>query len=428
MRIGIDGACWLNRRGYGRFTRELVTALAAAEDGQGGMAYTLLVDFDPAEAPPVPDGVRVVRIGTARAAARAAAAGGSRSIADLWATSRAISSERFDVVFFPSAYTYVPVTGPSRVMVGIHDVIAERFPQHVFPDRRAAAFWRLKLFAARHQADLVFTVSQASRQGIAAQFGLAPERIAVIPEAAEQSFRPVAHDDTMRAVLRRWDLVDRRFLLYVGGISPHKNLTMLVDAFAALRQGGAAPDLDLVLVGDYSGDVFHSAYEPLRKQIAARGLADAVCFTGFVADEELVYLYNAAACFVLPSLWEGFGLPVLEAMACGTPVVASTRGALPEVVGAAGLLFDPERPADLVAALERLLADAALEARLRYLGPRRAAEFSWQRAARAARAAFHRLGPHGASPTIRSSQPSRSIDTSFTAGRDGRHADTEAMP
>lgn len=426
MRIGIDGACWLNRRGYGRFTRELVTALAATE--RDGMTYTLLVDFDPAEAPPVPEGVPVLRIDTARAAARAAAAGGSRSLADLWATSRAISRERFDVVFFPSAYTYVPITGPSRVMVGIHDVIAERFPRQVFPDRRSAAFWRLKLFAARRQADLIFTVSQASKAGIAAHFGLASERIAVIPEAAEATFRPLAADDAMRAVVNRWDLVDRRFLLYVGGISPHKNLTVLVDALAALRQGGIAPDLHLVLVGDYAGDVFHSAYEPLREQIAARGLADAVRFTGFVADVDLVHLYNAATCFVLPSLWEGFGLPVLEAMACGTPVVASARGALPEVVGAAGLLFDPERPADLVAALERLLADAEVAARLRRLGPRRAAEFSWARAARAARAAFRQLGPPGAPSAARPARSRSSIDPSFTAGRGGRQADREAMP
>jgi glycosyltransferase involved in cell wall biosynthesis len=387
-RIGIDGACWLNRRGYGRFTRELLTALAARD---GGAEYTLLVDFDPAEAPAIPSTVQVVRIASGQAAARAAAAGGRRSVRDMWATSRALSQGRFDIILFPSAYTYVPVSGPGRVMVGIHDVIAEQFPQHVFPDRRAAALWRLKLFAARRQADLIFTVSQASRRGIAARFGIPAERIAVVSEAAERTFRTLAEDDAMHAVLKRWDLTKRRFVLYVGGISPHKNLAALVDAFAALRRRTGGLDYRLVLVGDYSGDVFYSAYEPLRQQIQALDLAHAVLFTGYVADQELVHLYNAAACFVLPSLWEGFGLPVLEAMACGAPVVASARGALPEIVGAAGLLFDPERQGDLCAVLARLLADADLQADLRRLGPQRAAEYSWDRAAREALAAFRQL-------------------------------------
>lgn len=388
MRVGIDGACWINRRGYGRFARELVTRLVALG---GDVEYSLIADFDPAQAPPLPAGVRLVPVNVHRPAARAAAASGRRSVGDMWAMSRSINRHRFDLVFFPSAYTYVPVTGCGSVVVGILDTIAEQFPEQVFPTRRAAMQWYLKLLAARWQADLVITISEASKQGIMKQFGIPAERIAVVPLAADPHFQPAPPDDTSRSMLSRFGLVDRRFLLYVGGISPHKNIGALVDAFAELRRDASCADFKLVLVGDYHGDVFYSAYDELRRHAERLGLGEAIVFTGYVDDADLKYLYNAAEVFVLPSLCEGFGLPVVEAMACGTPVIASACGALPEVVGSAGLLFDPNRSGDLHSVLRRVLADANLQAHLRRLGPQRAAEFSWERAARDTLAAFRRV-------------------------------------
>jgi glycosyltransferase involved in cell wall biosynthesis len=173
-------------------------------------------------------------------------------------------------------------------------------------------------------------------------------------------------------------------LLYVGGISPHKNLSTLVTAFAALPR----PDLRLVLVGDYAGDAFLSDYETLRGRIAALGVIDRVIFTGYVLDADLVHLYNAALALVLPSFDEGFGLPVLEAMACGSPVIASRAGALPEVVGDAGQLFNPHAPGELAQAVQALLSNPALAADCRSRGLARAASYSWARSAEAALAAF----------------------------------------
>jgi glycosyltransferase involved in cell wall biosynthesis len=388
MRIGIDGTCWLNRRGYGRFAHRLIAELAALD---GGAEYAMVVDFDPAEAPPIPEGVRLISAAAGVPAARAAGAAGRRSLADMWAVSRALSRESFDIIFFPTAYTYVPVAGSARVVVVIHDVIAEQFPQHVFPSRLSASFWRLKLWAARRQADLVVTVSEASRRGLARHFGLAPERIVVVPEAADPLFRRLPDDDARRRTLRRFGLRDEGFVLYVGGISPHKNLGALIQAFADARRQLDCTAQRLVLVGDYSGDVFYSAYAALRRQADDLRLDEAVLFTGYVPDEDLVHLYNAAAAFVLPSLLEGFGLPAIEALACGAPVVASNRGALPEVVGAAGILFDPDASGALRDALQRVCGDAELREHLRAAGPRRAAEFSWQRAARVTHEAFQQL-------------------------------------
>ncbi|MBI4516693.1 MAG: glycosyltransferase family 4 protein [Deltaproteobacteria bacterium] len=403
MRVGIDGACWLNRRGYGRFTRELVAAMVPLDRS---VEYTLLFDFDAADAPPAPEGVRVVRIPTRRPGARSAAADGRRSLRDLWLTSRAISRERFDVVFFPSAYTYVPVTGPGRIAVVIHDVIAEELPQQVFATRRAAAQWRLKLLAARAQADLVVTVSEASRQGIARRFGITAQRMLVISEAANGCFRPLPHDQRMLALLARLGLVDQRFVLYVGGISPHKNLAALLDAFAALRAQPEYADYRLVLAGDFSGDVFYSAHAALRQQSARLHLDGTVCFTGYVEDEDLALLYNAAAAFVLPSLQEGFGLPAIEALACGTPVLVSARGALPEIVAEAGLLFEPERPGELLAALQRITGDGELRANLRQRGPQRAAQFRWERAGQDLLHAFYGLHSGvAAAPVVAGAHP-----------------------
>jgi glycosyltransferase involved in cell wall biosynthesis len=387
MRIGIDGTCWLNRRGYGRFARELIGGLLALD---GGVEYSLVIDFDPASAPPIPPGIRVLSVATAQPAAQAAAAAGRRSVGDMWAVSRALSRGAFDLVFFPSAYTYVPVTGTARVVVVIHDTIAEEFPGYVFPSRRAATFWRLKLWAARRQADHIVTVSEASRQGIAARFGITPERITVVSEAADAVFTQRPRDASTQRVLERFGLLDQRFLLYVGGISPHKNLGALIEAFADLRQSCCSTHR-LLLVGDYTGDVFYSAYEALRAQAETLRLGDSLTFAGYVADEDLVHLYNTADAFVLPSLLEGFGLPVIEAMACGTPVVASSRGALPEVIGPAGVVFDPDVRGALRNALENVLTDTDLSARLRNLGPQRAAEFSWERAARQTLAAFEKV-------------------------------------
>lgn len=389
MRIGVDASCWINRRGYGRFARELLGALV---DMDGENEYHFLVDFDPATAPPFPPRSSIVRVKSSVPAARAAAASGRRALRDMWAMGLVASRRRFDLFFFPSVYSYFPILfGGAKIVMVIHDVIAERYPEHIFPNPWAARLWTLKLFLARRQADLIVTVSEASRKGIAEEFGIPQWRIPVIPEAADPRFRPIEDPDVIRRTLAKWGLVPGRVLLYVGGISPHKNLQALLEVFAALRKNPAFGDCRLVLAGDYQSDVFYSSYQSLERRVRQLGLDGAVVFTGYVTDAELVHLYNGATCLVFPSLCEGFGLPVLEAMACGTPVVASRNGSVPEVLGSAGVLWDPARPTELRAALERLLSNPDLRASLRRQGLERAGEFSWEKSARRARELFSEL-------------------------------------
>jgi glycosyltransferase involved in cell wall biosynthesis len=298
-----------------------------------------------------------------------------------------------DLFYFPSVYTYFPPKTRARVIVTIHDTTAERYPKLIFPNRRSRLFWKLKVELAVRRADLIATVSEASKQEIIREFGVPEARVSVISDAVGAEFYPLNEEPKTREVIAKYGVnVGEPFILYVGGISPHKNLHTLVDAHALLGQESGAPSANLVLVGDYQRDVFYSSYTSLREKIDGLGTTDKVVFTGFVDDTDLMYFYNAASVLVMPSYDEGFGLPALEAMACGTPVIVSNAGALPEVVGSAGRLFSPHSPQHLKDHLATVLSDRLVHDTMSRMGLQRAREFSWERSAQAALTAFSQLG------------------------------------
>jgi glycosyltransferase involved in cell wall biosynthesis len=393
MRIGVDASCWANQRGYGRYTRELLTALLSVDKQN---EYLFFIDAESAkQADDLPQGVPQVKVTTSRAATQAASASGRRSLRDLWAMRQAVYRHGYDLdlFYFPSVYTYFPPKTRARVIVTIHDTTAERYPKLIFPNRRSRLFWKLKVQLAVRRADLIATVSEASKREITKEFGVAEDRVSVISDAVGAEFYPLNQESKTREVVARYGVdVEEPFILYVGGISPHKNLHTLVDAHALLGQESCASSANLVLVGDYQKDVFYSSYTSLREKIDSLGTTDKVVFTGFVDDADLVYLYNAASVLVMPSYDEGFGLPALEAMACGTPVIASNTGALPEVVGNAGRLFSPHSPQHLKDHLATVLSDRLVHDAMQRMGLQRAREFSWERSAQAALSAFSQLG------------------------------------
>jgi glycosyltransferase involved in cell wall biosynthesis len=296
--------------------------------------------------------------------------------------SRAVSSRRreLDLFYFPSVYTFFPVPRRLKTLVTIHDTIAERHPALIFPHWHNRLFWNVKVAWAVRQASVISTVSETARSAVRDQFGLADSRLRVISDAVGPRFQPTEDTPERRRILAARGIEPgQQFLLYVGGISPHKSIETLIDAHAQLAKDDAHRDLRLVLVGDYKHDVFFSNYDALRQRAGASPI-----FTGFVPDAELPHWYSAAEAVVVPSVDEGFGLPALEAMACGTPVVASRGGALPEVVGDAGLLFAPRDTAALTRALRSLLVDVTLRQSLSSRGLARAAQYSWRASARAA--------------------------------------------
>jgi glycosyltransferase involved in cell wall biosynthesis len=217
-------------------------------------------------------------------------------------------------------------------------------------------------------------VSECSRRDLVSHLGLDVDRVQVIPEGVDARFRPPVNDAWLQAVLARY-IIKRPYVLYVGGINARKNIARLFTAYAYLRE--RHPDVALVLGGkrQWQTDEIDATFRRLN-------LTDHVHFTGYVDDADLPALYTAAELFVFPSLYEGFGLPPLEAMACGTPVVTSNVSSLPEVVGDAALTVDPYDVGGLALAIERVLTDEKLQMELRRRGIERAAQFTWERAAR----------------------------------------------
>ncbi len=385
MHIAIEASTWINQRGYGRFTRELTRALL---NQRGPHRFTLVLDASAAQAADLPDTPRVI-VNTRRAVTEAAVSGGSRSPIDLWRMSRALSSRTFDVVLFPTLYSYTPVFSRARQVLVVHDALPERMPDMVLGSTRARWLWAAKSWLACRQASVVATVSAASADDVRVHLPVGRKPVVVLTEGAAPIFTAEAgpkDEDRVAAIVP----AGCRFVLYVGGFSPHKRVVELVTAFGDLLAADAMGDVHLVLAGPLD-DRFHSALDRVR---AARdGLGDRslrVVMPGFVPDETLAVLYRRATCVVLPSMLEGFGLPAVEAMACGAPLVVSATPALRELCGDAAQYISSM--SDLPGAIGRLLYDADLRARCRAAGFARSTEVGWNRGAERLLAAIERLG------------------------------------
>jgi glycosyltransferase involved in cell wall biosynthesis len=378
MRIGVDATSTQNSRGYGRHARALLNALIRLDTKND---YTLLMDANWASGT-LPPGAEVRWVQTEVPAATAASANSRRSIFDLVRMSRAMSDWSFDLVLFPTIYTYVPVFSPAKKVVIIHDVIAETYPQLTLPSLPAKLFWRSKVAVGRWQADAIATVSNFSREGIVNHFKIDPERVFVIDEASDPIFR-VLPDPKPTPRLSALDLArDGRLVVYVGGFSPHKNLEALVFAFAKLAAQSSFSDLRLVLVGEDKKEVFHSYSRTIKRRVEALGIGDRVIFTGYLPDEELVVLLNLATVLALPSLIEGFGLPAVEAAACGCPVIATNASPLPELLGEGGIFIDPTEQEELETALNLVVESTSLRDQMRKAGLAAAGRLTWESAAR----------------------------------------------
>ena len=266
----------------------------------------------------------------------------------------------------------LPCLAGVRTVFTLHDLTFRLCPETHSPANR----WYLTLMMGRflRAAGAVIAVSECTRQDAVRLYGLEESRVRVIYPGVGPQFRP-ADPGKVASVRRRYGLPER-LILYVGTIEPRKNLPALLRAYSALRQRGC--EHRLAIVGR-EGWRSHSFWATLREL----GLGGELLIPGYVPDADLPALYSAAEVFVFPSLYEGFGLPVLEAMACGTPVVCSAASSLPEAAGEAALLVPAGDATALAAAIERVLADPALRARLREEGLARARRFTWEAAARA---------------------------------------------
>ncbi|GAB4423732.1 MAG: glycosyltransferase family 1 protein [Anaerolineae bacterium] len=359
--IGIDYTSAVHQRaGIGRYTRELVKALADAPTGGWSAAYRLFVANSGARAaqslPGERFGWRTTRLS-------------ERWLARLWyrlALPLPVELWTGRLNLFHAADFFLPPTRPAtRTLVTVHDLSFVRYPDSTMPGMsRQLNNWVPRSVA---RADHVIAVSQATANDLTELYGTAPGKISVLHHGVSPEFRPVTDAAQQQAVRQKYGLGERPFILSLGTIQPRKNYRRLVQAFAQLKA-----DATLVIIG---GAGWNS--QAVFDEVARLGLTERVIFPGFAADADLPALYSAATLFVYPSLYEGFGLPALEAMACGTPVVASGTSALPEVVGEAGLLVEPTDVAALAHALNTLLHDDEQRRRLSAAGLARAASFTW---------------------------------------------------
>jgi glycosyltransferase involved in cell wall biosynthesis len=324
-------------------------------------------------------------------------------IAERLGYSRLLRAAGLDVFHANSVAELHGITTPRptrrcRVVVTVHDIIPWLFrAEHeaYWPRRPFSYDYRRKLRDVAC-ADRILVPSEHTRRDLAEQLGIPGDRVAVIPNGVEARFRPVRDEACLGAVRRAYGLPDL-FILYVGGYySPRKNIEGLLDAFARFLEEPGTDGVQLVLAG--ARGARGSTAAALRRRLEEPLLHDRVVTTEFVADEDMPALYSAASIVVYPSLYEGFGLPPLEAMACGTPVVTSGGSSLGALVGEAAVRVDSRDPGAISAALLGLWRDPARRGRLVEAGLARSRDFSWRRTAERTLAVYEQVFTAGSTP------------------------------
>jgi glycosyltransferase involved in cell wall biosynthesis len=275
-----------------------------------------------------------------------------------------------DLLHVPSSWAPTPV--PVPLVSTVHDVTPLLYPRSLPQILRLR--YKRQLGHTLQEARRIITVSQISFSALSAYAGVDAAKVRVIHNGVSDRFRPQTAPETLLAVRHRYGLPER-FVFWVGDFRPEKNLAFLIQAWARLQKKLPEP-LPLVLAGAQTGE-----FQKLKKEVTRHGIDGAVLFPGFIRDDDLPALYSAATVFVFPSLYEGFGLPPLEAMACGTPCVVSNSSSLPEVTGSAALLFNPTSLDDFEECMLRVLTQPDLYQRLRQDGLRQSALFPWSKAA-----------------------------------------------
>ena len=366
-RIGLDVTSALTQGGgIGRYTRELVHALVAADDASH---YCLFSAKSPPVLPvpdPLPSGPRVSHYPSPL---------GERWLYRLWYRLRLplpvqLVTGKLDLFHSPD-FVLPPVSGGIPTLLTVHDLSFIHYPE-VFPPALVDYLNRVVPWSVA-RATHILADSRATRDDLVSIWRVPSEKITILYSGVHARFRPVTDAAALTAVRARYGLGEEPYVLAVGTIQPRKNYQMLIRAFQSVA---AALPHNLYIAGGKGW-----LYDDMLAEAARQGLEDRVRFIGFVDDSDLPGLYSAADLFVFPSLYEGFGLPLLEAMACGTPVLTSNASSLPEVAGETAVQLSPHDQAAWTAGMLTLLTDPQRQARLVAAGFARVRQFTWQQAA-----------------------------------------------
>ncbi len=357
--VYVDVSAAVHRRaGLGRYAGSLAAALAPLLPGELALFYNAEQGVEPLPTlPQVP--VRTVRLGYKPWRSLVLAGGYARLPFNRLVPGASL--------FHATEHLLLPLRNVPTVLT-VHDLIFRHLPEHHKALNRWYLAAAMPLFCRR--ATHIIAVSEATRRDLSDAYHVPAGKVTVIPEAAADHFRVAGHDEQLR--VRSAHALPERFMLYVGTIEPRKNLITLFEAWAAARPAG----MKLVIAGK-KGWLYDETFARLEQL----GIAGDVLFTGYVADDDLPALYSAAEAFLFPSVYEGFGLPILEAMGCGLPVACSDASSLPEVAGDAALLLPSQDVPAWSAAITRLAGEPGLRAELRTRGLAQSARFTWRAAA-----------------------------------------------
>ncbi len=365
MRIAIDLSPAVHQKaGLGRYARTLAEQLTALDHSNEYIAFA----YGRVAPEVLPPSLRILPMANIPLDARPWRMGVWLAYALGLSLDRALP--RVDL--FHATEHLLPPLKNARSVFTLHDLIFQFFPEFHLPLNRW--FLRNAMPHFLRRADAIIAVSDCTKRDAMRFYGIPPDKITVIYEGVNPALRPVA-DPTLIAAARARYARNQPFLLFLGTIEPRKNIPALVEALRTLRARGLPQRL---LVAGRKGWLYEGVFQRIREL----GMESEVDFLDYVPDADLPALFAACDAFVFPSLYEGFGLPPLEAMACGAPVVCSNTSSLPEVVGDAALTVDPRQVGEMAAAIERVVCDAQARDELRAKGLAQAAKFSWERAAR----------------------------------------------
>jgi glycosyltransferase involved in cell wall biosynthesis len=376
-RIGVDvTSAIVQGAGIGRYTRELINAIVAIDSDNQYRLFTAKPPTATPVANPLPQAANV----TFKPAPI-----GERWLYRLWYRARLPLPVQWVTggldLFHSPDFVLPPVSGNIPTLLTVHDLsfvhYANTFDKRLVDYLNRVVPWSVK------RATHILADSQATQDDLVALWNVNPDKISVLYSGVADRFRPITYSDQLSAMRQRYDLGDSPYLLCVGTVQPRKNYQMLIRAYATIARDWPH---NLVIAGG-KGWLF----DEILAEVERNNLSDRVRFIGFVDEADLPALYSDATLFLFPSLYEGFGLPLLEAMACGVPVVSSDASCLPEVVGDAGVLLSPHDAAAWSAAIHRLLLDTPRRVKLIGAGAIQARRFSWRKSAYRLRKIYTRL-------------------------------------
>ncbi len=356
LTIGIDATSWANGRGYGRFTRDQSTSLIETPSEHRFKLYIEAANAHLLDH--LKDRVEVIAVPLSEVPTEAAGAESSRSIQDMWRLRNAVSNNPCDILYFPTVYSWFPIKKSQKVLLNIHDAIAERYPELCFGNKRAQLFWNIKVKLAIRQAKLYTTTSDYAAHDLEHVLGIPKNKIRVAPIVPADVFHPRTEAEIRSASEPLGLTLNDSWFVYVGGFNPHKNVNRLIKCFAQSKKD-TGHKAKLLLVGSHDKDVFFGDQAPLRALINELNIQDDVIWTGFVDDNNLAALLSHSLAVTLPSTCEGFGLPAVEGAACGAAVIVTQESPMPGLLAGGGVFIAPNKSEELREALTLMATNEA---------------------------------------------------------------------